>query len=378
MSEDRLMEAIKNLFNINLGIKKHERVLIFTDRVRKDEVMTVQDRKRRERTKDLARLVAEVCRGYCKEVLYTEYNSLMAHGSEPPEVLWRKAFGDKVVRSLKDRKIMRSIINKRTGEAWIKEAEKIISKNTGEAVDVVIGLSNYSTSHTRFRDLLTGIAGTRYASMPLFDPDMLFGLMDIDWRTLEKRTRDLAKKVNRTVTIKISTPNGTQISMNTEGRKAGADTGILTRRGSFGNLPAGEVYLAPLEGISEGSLVVEWAPTHELEYPVTLIVKEGKVIDIKGEDSYADVLRKKLSENDDFRNIAELGIGTNDRATRPDNILESEKILGTVHIALGDNSSFGGKVRTPFHQDFVFFSPTVRLIYRDGKEEAILKRGMFV
>lgn len=80
-------------------------------------------------------------------------------------------------------------------------------------------------------------------------------------------------------------------------------------------------------------------------------------------------------ENDYSRNIAELGIGTNDKAKRPDNILESEKILGTVHVALGDNSSFGGEVRVPFHQDFVFFMPTLRLTYKDKKEEVILDRG---
>ena len=42
------------------------------------------------------------------------------------------------------------------------------------------------------------------------------------------------------------------------------------------------------------------------------------------------------------RNLAELGIGTNDKASRPDNVLEAEKILGTIHLALGDNTGFGG------------------------------------
>ena len=76
-------------------------------------------------------------------------------------------------------------------------------------------------------------------------------------------------------------------------------------------------------------------------------------------------------------NIAELGIGTNDKAARPDNILESEKILGTVHIALGDNSSFGGKISTPFHQDFVFFKPTLTLIYKNGRRKTLIRNGKF-
>ena len=75
------------------------------------------------------------------------------------------------------------------------------------------------------------------------------------------------------------------------------------------------------------------------------------------------------------RNIAELGIGTNDRATRPDNILEAEKILGTVHIALGDNSGFGGTVSTPFHEDYVFYRPTLTAVMTDGSERTLLLDG---
>ncbi|MEF9437813.1 MAG: hypothetical protein L0922_03365 [Candidatus Mariimomonas ferrooxydans] len=95
----------------------------------------------------------------------------------------------------------------------------------------------------------------------------------------------------------------------------------------------------------------------------------------RGKEKYADYLKTKLLERAENANVAELGIGTNDKASRPDNILESEKILGTIHIALGDNSSFGGKVTTPFHQDFVFFKPTMTLIHKNGRRELLLKDG---
>ena len=57
--------------------------------------------------------------------------------------------------------------------------------------------------------------------------------------------------------------------------------------------------------------------------------------------------------------------------------LNRKKILGTIHIALGDNSSFGGNVSTPFHQDFVFFRPTVTLIDKDGNRKNLMKEGKF-
>ena len=53
------------------------------------------------------------------------------------------------------------------------------------------------------------------------------------------------------------------------------------------------------------------------------------------------------------RNLAELGVGTNENATLTGNVLEDEKILGTTHIAFGASSSFGGTVTVPVHLDVV-------------------------
>jgi len=71
------------------------------------------------------------------------------------------------------------------------------------------------------------------------------------------------------------------------------------------------------------------------------------------------------------RNLAEFGVGTNPNAKRPDNLLEGEKIKGTVHVAIGDSSHMGGKVSADLHQDFIIPRPTLVLdgktIIRDGK-----------
>ena len=78
------------------------------------------------------------------------------------------------------------------------------------------------------------------------------------------------------------------------------------------------------------------------------------------------MLKNKL-----YKNVAELGIGTNYKAKIRGNILEDEKVLGTCHIAFGNNKHFGGKVDVPFHVDFVIQNPTIYsddvLILKDGK-----------
>ena len=173
----------------------------------------------------------------------------------------------------------------------------------------------------------------------------------------------------------VTCPNGTQMRFGKQGRSAAGDDGLLTAPGSFGNLPAGEVYLAPLEGTSCGVMVLEYAPTRKLTAPLRLVVEGGNVTEIHGDEPYRLKLEQKFAESPANRNIAELGIGTNDRATRPDNILEAEKILGTIHIALGDNSGFGGNVSTPFHEDYVFYRPTLTAIMADGSETILLRDG---
>ncbi|MDP2276638.1 MAG: aminopeptidase [Nitrospirota bacterium] len=372
-----MTKTLRNIFSVNLNVKKSESVLVFTDMPFKKEFIEDADRCRRERLRDIAILTAETGKGFCKRILYHEYPATGSHGAEPPQKLWAMAFGEKTFNELKAQKLLHPLIKKKADDSDMRSAEEIIARYKKHAVNVVVALSNYSTSHTRFRDFLTRLCKTRYASMPLFDAAMLEGAMNVNWRLIDKRTRSIARIVNKAEAVEIKTPNGTSISFSKKGRKAGADTGILTAPGAFGNLPAGEVYLAPVEGTAEGRLVLEFAPTRQLKSPVALTVKNGFVEEVSGDDEYAGYLRAKLSERRENANIAELGIGTNDMAKRPDNILESEKILGTIHIALGDNSSFGGNVCTPFHQDFVFFKPTLTLIDKNGKKALLMKDGKF-
>jgi len=347
--------TIENVFRINLKVKRGEKVLVFTDN-------------ERSILNKIAKKFIKIGKGFTDKIIYKTYLSTGSHGKEPPEDLWKEAFGKNIIKELKRKKLLNSLIKKEITDIRLKEAEKIVKQFKNDAVNAVIALSHYSTTHTCFRDFLTRICGARYASMPLFDEEMLDGPMQIDWKEMSKRTKEIAYRVNRCKEIEIKTPNGTQIAFSKEGRRAYSDTGIITKPGEFSNLPAGEVYLAPLEGSANGRLVLEWAPTRKLKSAVTLYVENGSVKKVEGKEKFADYLRAKLSKRPDNSNIAELGIGTNNGASRPDNILESEKISGTIHIALGDNSSFGGRVRTPFHQDFIFFKPTVTLIYRKSRK----------
>lgn len=360
-------EVMKSIYTVNLGVKPDETVLVFTDTGGSNSPDETSGE-----LEDIARGVAEAGRELCR-VSFQEFPSLGGHGKEPPEALWRAAFGDEATEELKGAGLLEKILAKSAAPEDIDRAEEIV-KRLAHSPNAVIALSRHSTSHTRFRDLLTRCKGARYASMPLFDRAMLTGVMTADWKQVAERTERLVSKLDGAETVYITSHNGTSITFSVRGRDFHADTGLITEKGSFGNLPAGEAFLAPVEGTAEGTLVLEWAPTGKLKRSVELTVDKGEVVEVSGEGDLAEDLAERIEANPLCGNIAELGIGTNDKATRPDNILETEKILGTVHIALGDNSSFGGKVSVPFHQDFIFFRPSMEIL-RGGEKVEILIEG---
>lgn len=369
-----LDEAFRRLFETNMGIKTGERVLVFSDIIRPDETPSASDRDRRTRLNATARAAAEFTARAYGSGDFVEFPATPASGAEPPAELWLATFGDGIIAELKSEGLMARLLAKAAGEDEISRAREIVLAHRGDVAGIIIAMSNNSTSHTRYRALAC-VAGCRFASLPHFDPDMFHTSMTVDWSALAARTARLVEAVNRAEWIRVTTPNGTDMNICKQGRHAEGDDGMLTAAGSFGNLPAGEAYLAPLEGKSHGIMVIEWGPTRKLDEPLRLTIKNGVVAGIEGNDPHRARLEARFSENANCRNIAELGIGTNDKASRPDNVLEAEKILGTIHIALGDNSGFGGTISAPFHEDYVFYQPTLTGIMADGSERVIISSG---
>jgi aminopeptidase len=369
-----LDEAFRSLFETNMGVKVGERVLVFSDIIRPDETPSTSDRDRRTRLNATARATAEFAAKAYGSGGFVEFPATPASGAEPPQELWLATFGDAILAALTSEGLLTKLLVKAASPDEIAHAREIVLAHRGDVTGVIIALANNSTSHTRYRALACA-AGCRFASLPHFDPNMFHTSMTVDWSALAIRTARLVKAVNKAEWIRVTTPNGTDMTICKQGRHAEGDDGLLTAPGSFGNLPAGEAYLAPLEGQSHGVMVIEWGPTRKLDESLRLIIENGVVIRIEGSDSHRARLEAKFAENANCRNIAELGIGTNDKASRPDNVLEAEKILGTIHIALGDNTGFGGTVSAPFHEDYVFYQPTLTAIMADESTHVIIDSG---
>lgn len=240
-------------------------------------------------------------------------------------------------------------------EPPIEAADEMLKHN------VIILITTKSLSHTHARRNAIS-KGARCASMPTITSDIMSRL-DVDFEKMNNRGKKILSALKGKKQIRITTELGTNITMNIEGRVIYIDSGIYHNNYDFGNLPAGEVEMSPVEGSTNGKLIVDatMAGIGKLKSPLTWIVKDGYIVDIQGEQ--AEQLRKIIDGIDEATNIAELGIGINDKAILTGNILEDEKIFGTIHMAMGDNMTYKGNVYSKVHLDGVVTKPT---LYVDG------------
>jgi len=202
---------------------------------------------------------------------------------------------------------------------------------------------------------------------------MIRGL-NADYQKISDLSVELKHIIEGCETIRVTAPNGTDLSFSIRGRQAYASKGLFHSKGESGNLPTGETYLAPVEGTANGVFVVDGSMAGLgliKNVNLRIEVRKGFAVSISGAPM-AEALDKLLSEidNPNAYNIAEFGIGTNDKAKLSGVLLEDEKVLGTIHIALGNNKSMGGDVDVPIHLDGVIKKPTV---YLDGK--LLMKNG---
>jgi aminopeptidase len=236
--------------------------------------------------------------------------------------------------------------------------------------DVAIIMTTFSLSHTNGREKATE-KGVRIASMPgiedkMFEPG---GPMGADYNAVEKDSNDWVAKLDGADQVHITTPYGTDLRFSIKDRVVFADIGLYRKKGEWGNLPAGESAAPPVEGTAQGRLVVPagWYP--DLTENMTLVFEKGYVVSVEGGGAVGREFVETFHFDDDSfkhrRNCAELGIGTNPNAHRTDNVLEAEKIKGTVHIAVGDNIHMGGKTESDLHTDFILNQPTMVV---DGKK----------
>lgn len=240
-----------------------------------------------------------------------------------------------------------------------------------KSADVVIAPTAQSLTHTNAR-IEAAKAGTRVATMPGITEEMFSqGAMTADYSKVEKLTAVVTEMLSKASVAKIE-KDGHVLTININGRDGVPSPGVYREPGKCGNLPSGEAYIAPLEDGAEGEMIVDGSMVGigKLDSPLHMVISGGKLCSVTGEKSEnLDVLLK----NEANGTLCELGIGTNEAAVLNGIILEDEKVYGTVHIAFGTNTSFGGVNKAECHMDGIILRPT---LYLDDVK--VIEDGVFL
>lgn len=302
-----------------MGAKKKEKILIICD----------------ENKREIGYCLFEAALELGNESLFVEMKSREMHGEEPP--------------------------------IYVAELMK--------QFDIVLCPTTKSLTHTKARRDASEL-GVRVATFPGITKEIMIRGLNADYKKISELTIKLKKVLDKTNKIQVTAENGTDITFDVTDRAGYASKGLFHKKGESGNLPTGEAFIAPLEGTANGVFVVDgsMAGVGMIEdKPIKIVVKNGFATEITGGKEARELLEILNRYDKNARNIAEFGIGTNDKAKLSGVLLEDEKVLGTIHIALGDNKSMGGNVHIPIHLDGVVKSPNV---FFDGNQ--IMKNGKLI
>ena len=184
--------------------------------------------------------------------------------------------------------------------------------------------------------------------------DRMTKAYDIDYPKLKDFCEGKMEELKKAKQINLRSGDNCYLTLETEGREWIADCGD-------GDWPCGEVYIAPVEHKTNGNIFYHQLYLEEIgEFEdITLWIENGLLM--KSDNTDVNNFIKHLPKEN--RVVCELGFGCNEKVTSlcGYTVLD-EKMIDTFHIAIGDNTMFGGINKADFHMDFVGIAE-VEIIY---------------
>lgn len=230
--------------------------------------------------------------------------------------------------------------------------------------DCIIVQTSHSMTHTNAeREALR--AGARVCNIREVDEEMMVrGGMTADYEEVDRITRRGVALLAAAGRAWVTSPEGTDLTLDLSGRPAFGLSGFAREPGTFSGLPDGEAAIAPVEGRTEGVLVSPYLieKIGQVTEPFRMEVAAGRIVSVTGGAQalqLAGILERKDPGGRNF--AAELALGTNSACREIPKSREIKKRLGQAHVALGDNLSLGGTVDSAIHLDIILLRPTVTL-----------------
>jgi aminopeptidase len=270
------------------------------------------------------------------------------------------------LKSITDPVLIEIVPRRIHGEEPPAQVAEIIKRS-----DVFIMPTSRSLTHTKAR-MDANKQGARGATMPGITVDMMLRTLHADYTRIARLTNRVCSLLDKAGHIYVESDAGTKLELDINGRRGCPDTGIIRHPGGFSNLPAGEAYIAPIENRSKGIVVADgsFAPIGALSTPVIIELNRGAITGLSRNRKMLAIFNSYSRRE---RTLCEFGIGTNYKARITGDVLEDEKVLGTIHVAFGNNLAFGGKNSARIHLDAVIRKPSVWL-----DDQMIMRKGKFL
>jgi leucyl aminopeptidase (aminopeptidase T) len=278
----------------------------------------------------------------------------------------------------------------RKGVALSIDDEKALS--SGRAILTCLSDHPAGTAYRQALLRLGTTMGKMFGHMPGATKSLLAYAATIDYEQAASRCDDLALALTlgeqarlRTFAVKEDgerAPYDLTFGLGGFRRYPITSNGIIAL-GTWGNIPGGETFIAPMEDTADGTFVLNGAYKGVVLPPgehLLLHFKKGYLLDeaVRGTERALVAFRPFLSELKErggvnFGSLAELGIGVNTSIRElTGKALFDEKCAGTAHIAIGDNTRYGGSCESDIHEDLITRSPTLwvddKLILKDGAD----------
>jgi leucyl aminopeptidase (aminopeptidase T) len=262
-----------------------------------------------------------------------------------------------------------------------------------QAASAVVTLLNNDLSTNKIRRAIVHrprTANCRLAHIPGISADVLRAILKSPFEGIKKDCELVAWVLGEAEKIELISydsllrPYNLRLSMDGWNNEPFISSGIILR-GSWGNVPPGETFCCPNPAKVSGSICINGSvPRYVVRsgFEVILNFESGKLVhwyserespacDFFDREKHASTIRP----DENWNTFAELGIGLNPGITElTGNSLFDEKVMGTVHMAIGDNSIFGHSVVSNIHADLVTQNPS---LIADGHpiiEKGTLKR----
>lgn len=221
--------------------------------------------------------------------------------------------------------------------------------------------------------------GARVISMVKFtDEQLVRGGLYADYEGMRPHCEEMARKFSEASEARVTSPQGTDVTVGLEGRDGNAHPGIADEPGEFTALVHIEANISPVEGTTNGTVVFDGAiPNLDigvLEEPVRMEIEDGSVTSVEG-GKEAKKIERVWAEHDDpaVYNIAQLAVGMNPECPEFNGWFSNDHgRYGNVHFGIGTSSNLGGTTRAPVHFDAMMAEPTLEL---DG--EVVVEDGEF-